>query len=103
MKIRENGHITQDGAILHISEMLKLEETKLFRKGLPRLIPCPICEFDATILINIKKKLSTDLKCGNCHNLVTVRILPSGIYKIRSERGDELVNGTDRRWLNKLI
>lgn len=102
MKHRENGHVTQDDAIFHISEMLKMEETKLYRKAMPRLIGCHICERDASVLINIKKVIQ-HVKCGNCKTDYAIRILPTGKYKMKSVRGVEMVDGVDRHWIEKYI
>lgn len=100
MKHRENGHVTQDGAIFHITEMLKLQESKLYRRGMPRLIACHICDFDASVLINIKNARQT-AKCGNCKNVLKIRILPTGRYKMKSDRGLELIDGNNRYWITK--
>ena len=94
------GH--QDGVGFDFTNTLQTLTKQLVGEGKFLLVPCQGCESQASVRLNVKKVLQT-LACTWCKHPMKIRILPGGIYKIKSAMGIEEVNGEERRWINRTL
>lgn len=92
------GH--QDGVGFDFKNVLQTLHYELTGQGKALLVKCHLCESNASVRLNIQKKLQT-LNCTWCKARMKIRILATGKYKIKSQMGIEMVNGEHRYWIER--
>lgn len=88
----------QDGTVFDFTNIMQGLHDELITRVKPLLVACHVCDSKSSVRINPKRKIQT-VNCTWCKNTLKFRILPSGVYKVKSSLGIELVNGEKRSWI----
>jgi hypothetical protein len=92
------GH--QDGVGFDFKNVLQTLQMQLTGNRKFLLVKCHLCESTASVRMDVNKILQT-LECTWCKAPQKIRKLASGKYKVKSQRGIEMVNGENRYWIER--
>lgn len=87
--------VFQDGVRYELQNTLDNLTREMIGVEKAIFVACPVCLSNASTPILPKRRLQT-VKCRNCGNDLTFKIMSSGKYKVRSEIGLEYVVDTER-------